>query len=85
MKALAVDQQGTTCATNSFERSSPKREFWLLLFGLTLLYVFVLMIGNRRYVWYDELFTFDIARSTSLNSSGTETSSSIAIRQRSTC
>jgi hypothetical protein len=66
MKALAVDQQGTTRVTNSFERSSPKREFWLLLFGLTLLYVFVLTIGNRRYVWFDELFTFDIARSTSL-------------------
>jgi hypothetical protein len=25
--------------------------------------MFVLTIGNRRYVWYDELFTFDIARS----------------------
>jgi hypothetical protein len=66
MKALAVDQQGTTRVTNSFERSSPKREFWLLLFGLTLLYVFLVTIGNRRYVWFDELFTFDIARSTSL-------------------
>ena len=66
MKAIAVDEQGTTCVTNSFERSSPKREFWLLLFGLTLLYVFVLTIGNRRYVWFDELFTFDIARSASL-------------------
>ncbi len=66
MKALAVDQQGTTRVTNLFERSSSKREFWLLLFGLTLLYVFLLTIGNRRYVWYDELFTFDIARSTSI-------------------
>jgi hypothetical protein len=66
MKAPAADQQGGTCAANSLERSSTKREFWLLLFGLTLLYVFVLAIGNRRYVWYDELFTFDIARSASL-------------------
>ena len=66
MKAPAADQQGGTCATSSLERSSTKREFWLLLFGLTFLYVFVLTIGNRRYVWYDELFTFDIARSTSL-------------------
>ena len=66
MKALAVDEQGTTRLTNSFERSSPKREFWLLFFGLTLLYVFVLTIGIRRYVWFDELFTLDIARSTSL-------------------
>ena len=38
----------------------------MLIFGLTLLYVFVVTIGNRRYVWYDELFTFDIARSASL-------------------
>ncbi len=66
MKALAVDEQATTRLTNSFERSSPRREFWLLFFGLTLLYVFVLTIGIRRYVWFDELFTFDIARSTSL-------------------
>ena len=66
MKAPAVDQQGTTCATNSLERSSTKREFWFLLSGLTLLYIFVVTIGNRRYVWYDELFTFDIARSASL-------------------
>ena len=65
MKAPAVDQQGTTCAT-TLERSSTKREFWFLLSGLTLLYIFVLTIGSRRYVWYDELFTFDIARSTSL-------------------
>jgi hypothetical protein len=66
MKVPAVDQTGTTCATNSLERSSTKREFWFLLSGLTFVYIFVLAIGNRRYVWYDELFTFDIARSTSL-------------------
>ena len=66
MKSPAVNQQGTTCATNSLGRSSTKREFWFLLSGLTLLYIFVVTIGNHRYVWYDELFTFDIARSTSL-------------------
>ncbi len=66
MKAPALEQSGTTCATNSPERSSTKREFWFLLSGLTLLYIFLLTIGNRRYVWNDELFTFDIARSTSL-------------------
>ena len=66
MKAPALEQSGTTCATKSPERSSTKREFWFLFSGLTLLFIFVLTIGNRRYVWYDELFTFDIARSTSL-------------------
>src|ERR1700733_8557052 len=66
MKAPAVDQQGSTRAVESLEHPGAKREFWLLLFGLTLVYIFVLTIANRRYVWYDELFTFDIARSPSL-------------------
>jgi hypothetical protein len=85
MKASAVEQQGTTSATDSLEHLGTKRQFWLLLFGLTLLYVFVVAIGNRRYVWYDELFTFDIARSPSFTSSGTGNSSSITIRQPGTC
>jgi ABC-type Fe3+-siderophore transport system permease subunit len=66
MKASAVDQQGSTRAVESLEHPGAKREFWLLLFGLTLVYIFVLTIANRRYVWYDEIFTFDIARSPSL-------------------
>jgi hypothetical protein len=66
MKAPAADRQETTYPTNSLERSGTKLEFWFLVTALTFLYVFVVMIGNRRYVWYDELFTLDIARSTSL-------------------
>ena len=41
-------------------------ELWLVLSLLTLLYVIVVTIGNRRYVWFDELFTFNIAGSASL-------------------
>jgi hypothetical protein len=37
---------------------------WFLLRS-HLLYVLAVAIGNCRYVWFDELFTFDIARSTS--------------------
>jgi hypothetical protein len=44
-------------------RSTP---LWAVLGGLTVLYLFVLAIAGRRYVWFDELFTFNIARSTSL-------------------
>ena len=38
-----------------------------MLAALTALYIVVVAIGNRRYVWFDELFTFDIARSASLH------------------
>ena len=37
-----------------------------MLAALTILYLVVVAIGNRRYVWFDELFTFDIGRSGSL-------------------
>jgi hypothetical protein len=46
--------------------SPTKREFWLVFSALTILYVVAVTIGNRRYVWFDELFTFNIARSASL-------------------
>ncbi len=66
MRVPAVDEQAITDRSNSSGRSGTKREFWPLLFGLTFLYVVAVVIGNHRYLWYDELFTFDIARSTSL-------------------
>jgi hypothetical protein len=46
--------------------SGVKRELWLIFAALTILYVTAVAIGNRRYVWFDELFTFNIARSASL-------------------
>jgi len=42
------------------------REFWLVICFLTFLYVLGIAIGNRRYVWFDELFTFNIAQAPSL-------------------
>jgi hypothetical protein len=53
--------------STSVERSSSKREFGLVVASLTVLYLVAVTMGNRRYVWFDELFTFDIARSTSLH------------------
>src|ERR1700761_5559405 len=44
-----------------------ERHLWFVVAALTVLYVIVVAIGNRRYVWFDELFTLDIARSTSLH------------------
>ena len=32
-----------------------QREFWLVLAALTALYIIAVAIGNRRYVWFDEL------------------------------
>ena len=66
MTPTAVDQQEWIPSSNSPALIGSKREFWLVVAALTLLYVIAVAIGNRRNVWYDELFTFDIARSTSL-------------------
>src|ERR1700733_12592561 len=41
-------------------------EFWFASIALTILYLLFVSTGNRRYVWFDELFTFDIANSPSL-------------------
>src|ERR1700742_4524630 len=45
--------------------SERRRRFWWVLSTLTALYVLAVVVGNRRYVWFDELFTFNIARSPS--------------------
>jgi hypothetical protein len=47
-------------------RQKYDRELWLLLAGLTALYIVVVFFSGRRYVWFDELFTFDIARASTL-------------------
>ena len=42
-------------------------ELWAVLGLLTILYVLGVLSANRRFVWYDELFTFDIARARSIS------------------
>jgi hypothetical protein len=56
----------TPLLASSSNRPPDKRELRLVLVALTILYIFAVAIGNRRYVWFDELFTLDIARSPSL-------------------
>jgi 4-amino-4-deoxy-L-arabinose transferase-like glycosyltransferase len=65
MTSPAVEQQDMTPVSNVSPGS--RREFLFVLGGLTLLYLIAVTIGNRRNVWFDELFTLDIARSPSLH------------------
>jgi hypothetical protein len=43
-------------------RTEPSYELWTVLAALTLLYVVAMLEGNRRFVWFDELYTLDIAK-----------------------
>ncbi len=56
----------TQLLASSSNRPPDKRELRLVLVALTILYIFAVAIGNRRYVWFDELFTLNIGRSPSL-------------------
>jgi hypothetical protein len=67
MTPQAVDQQEMTPSPSLLEQSNAKREFWLTIVALTAVYVVAVALGNRRYIWFDELFTFDIGRSSSLH------------------
>lgn len=42
------------------------REFWLVLGSLTAVYLIAIFFDGQRFVWFDELCTFDIARAGSL-------------------
>jgi hypothetical protein len=44
-----------------------KSELWVILIGLALLYAIAIWVGMRRFVWFDEIFTLDIARASSLS------------------
>jgi hypothetical protein len=63
MTPLTAETQPIASHPNA---SRIKREFWLVSAALTLLYLLAVAIGNRRYVWFDELFTLNIAGSSSL-------------------
>jgi len=67
MKSPVLDQGETTPVTDFVAQAKAKRELWLTLAALSVLYAVVVAVGNRRYVWFDELFTLDIARSASLH------------------
>lgn len=85
MKAPAVDQQGSTCAADSLEHPGTKRKFWLLLFGLTLLYVFVPTMAIVVTSGTTSSLPSILPARRLFNSSGTKNSSSRTIRQLATC
>jgi hypothetical protein len=43
-------------------RSEASYELWAVLSALTLLYVVAALEASRRFVWFDELYTLDLAR-----------------------
>ena len=52
-----VEQKSETRA-----RSASGYELWMVLASLTLLYAAAVLKASRRFVWFDELYTLDIAR-----------------------
>lgn len=56
----------TAPASGSTQDPGCRRELWLLLAFLTVVYIAIIRIIIRRFVWFDELLTFDIARSATL-------------------
>ena len=47
-------------------RQIARRRDWIFLAGLTALYLLSVAIPSQRFVWYDELLTFDIAKAGSI-------------------
>jgi Dolichyl-phosphate-mannose-protein mannosyltransferase len=48
--------------SDRWARPESNQELWTALAVLTLLYVAVVSVANRRFVWFDELFTLDLAQ-----------------------
>ncbi len=46
--------------------SESSYELWAVIASLTLLYVVLLSFANRRFLWFDELFTLDLAKAKSI-------------------
>jgi hypothetical protein len=67
MTPSALNEQEIAPRPNPPTQYDSDRAFWPVLVALTILYIVAVAVGNRRYVWFDELFTFDIARSASLH------------------
>jgi hypothetical protein len=47
-------------------RLGTDRQFWLIVASLTVIYITAVYFSVQRFVWFDELCTFDIARAPSL-------------------
>jgi Dolichyl-phosphate-mannose-protein mannosyltransferase len=67
MSSLAGEVHPTLRPSDRKMRPNIDGELWLLFAALTAFYVLAIVIGGRRFVWFDELFTFDIARAATLS------------------
>jgi hypothetical protein len=62
MISIPVSTRPVEQKSETRTRSEPGYELWIVLASLTLLYVVAVLIASRRFVWFDELYTLDIAR-----------------------
>ncbi len=70
MSSLAGEVHPSLSPSDRKTKRTIDRELWLLFIVLTAFYVMAVVFGARRFVWFDELFTFDIARAATLSASG---------------
>jgi Dolichyl-phosphate-mannose-protein mannosyltransferase len=67
MSATVAATQESQTPTRSVPPLRRDREFWIVLAALTAIYLVALFFAGQRFVWFDELCTFDIARAPSLH------------------
>ena len=58
MMSPALDEQETNSRSELLDADQFRGATLWVIAALTALYVIVVAIGNRRYVWFDELFTY---------------------------
>jgi hypothetical protein len=62
MISLPVSTPPVGLKSEARARSEKSYELWTVLAGLTLLYAVAALAASRRFVWFDELYTLDLAR-----------------------
>ncbi len=67
MSSAVVEARERIASARSAPHFWEDREFWVVLAILTPIYVAALFFEGQRFVWFDELCTFDIARAASLH------------------
>jgi hypothetical protein len=67
MKATVLAEQEIKTSAATLLPLRRDRELWLVLILLTAIYLTAIFFEEQRFVWFDELCTFDIARAGSLH------------------
>ena len=66
MISIPVSTRPARPKSEARARSEPSYELWTVLAVLTLLYVAAVLGAHRRFVWFDELYTLDLAKATTI-------------------